>query len=136
MDLRQNAVNHSRSHPKAAQVVLDSFYVDDGLSGADSVDEAIKLRNELQNMFELGGFTLRKWKSSNGEVLNSIPQSYRGSNESQEIHYQEEYTKVLGMEWNMVSDCFRPMVPEFKLDETLTKRVLVSNIARLYDVLG
>ena len=69
-------------------------------------------------------------------MLNSIPQSYRDSNESQKIHYQEEYTKVLGMEWNMVSDCFRPMVPEFKLNETLTKRVLVSNIARLYDVLG
>ena len=35
----------------------------------------------------------------------------------------------------MVSDFFHPMIPEFKLDETLTKQVLVSNIARLYDVL-
>ena len=109
--------------------------MDDGILVSDSVDEAIKLRSELQDMFNLGGFTLRKLKSSDGEVLNIIPQSYRDSNESQEIHYQEEYTKVLGMECNMVLDCFRPMVPEFKLNETLTKRVLVSNIARLYDVL-
>ena len=60
MALRRNAINHSRSHPEAAQVAIESFYVDDELSGADSVDEAIKLRNELQDMFELGGFALIK----------------------------------------------------------------------------
>ena len=54
---------------------------------------------------------MRKWKSSNEEALN------RDSKVSQEIHCQEEYAKVLGMEWNMVSDCFHPMVPMFKVDE-------------------
>ena len=40
------------------------------------------------------------------------------------------------MEWNMVLDCYRPLIPTFKFEEMLTKRLLVSNIARLYHVLG
>ena len=79
---------------------------------------------------------MRKWKSSEEEVLASIPQVLRDSKMSQEIHCQDEYAKVLGMEWNMVSDFFCPMTPTFDYEEMLTKRVLVSNIACLYDVSG
>ena len=42
MALRQNAINHSRSQPQAAQAVLESFYVEDRLTGTDSVCEAIE----------------------------------------------------------------------------------------------
>ena len=44
MALKQNAINHIQSHPQAYQAVIKSFYVDDGLTGADSEDEAIRLR--------------------------------------------------------------------------------------------
>ena len=59
MALKQNAINHRDSHPKAYQEVIGSFYVDDGLTGADSAVESIKLRAKLQKLFELGGFTLK-----------------------------------------------------------------------------
>ena len=52
MAMRQNAIDPVESHPRAAQVVLDSFYVDDGLMGADSIEEAIKLRQEFQELFD------------------------------------------------------------------------------------
>ena len=57
MALRKNAISHSKSHPQAAQAVLESFYVDDELTSADSVRKAIKLRTKLQELFEFGGFT-------------------------------------------------------------------------------
>ena len=60
MALRQNHIDHKESHPDAYQVVLNSFYVNDGLTGVDSIHEAVKLRDELQMLFYLGGFTLRK----------------------------------------------------------------------------
>ena len=47
--------------PLAAKVAQENFYVDDGLSGADGV---IHLRMELQQLFNQGGFELRKWNSS------------------------------------------------------------------------
>ena len=41
MALRQNALNLSETHPRAARAALESFYVDDGLMGADSIQEAV-----------------------------------------------------------------------------------------------
>ena len=136
MALRQNAIDHKRSHPQACQAVLRSFYVDDGLTGADSIDEAVKLRNELQELFHLGGFTLRKWKASEQQVLANIPSDLVDPKRTQEISIQNDYTKVLGVEWNAESDCFRPMISLLEERTPLTKRVLVSNIARLFDVMG
>ena len=136
MALKQNAIDYKESHPQAYQVVLNSFYVDDGLTGADSIDEAIKLREELQRLFHLGGFTLRKWKASQQQVLASIPEELVDPKRTQEIRIQNDYTKVLGVEWNAESDCFRPLISLPDQETPLTKRVLVSNIARLFDVMG
>ena len=58
MAIRQNALDHERSYPQAAQAVLDEFYIDDGLTGEDSITKAIKLQAQLQELFEQGGFTL------------------------------------------------------------------------------
>ena len=58
MAMWQNAVYYKESNSLAAQAILDSFYVDDGLTGADSKRKAIILQEELQELFSLGGFTL------------------------------------------------------------------------------
>ena len=73
MAMKQNALDHIKTHPLAAQAVIDSFYVDDGLTGADLVSDAKKLQLELQELFALGGFVLRKWKSSEPSILADIP---------------------------------------------------------------
>ena len=110
MALRRNTIDYKESHSQAYQVVLDSFYVDDGLTGADSIEDAIELRKELQQLFYLRGFTLWKWKASRQEVLDSIPEDLTDSKTMQEIKIQNDYTNVLGVEWNAESDCFRPMI--------------------------
>ena len=43
MALRQNALDNQQKCPQAAKVTLESFYVDEGLVGADSVEDAIHL---------------------------------------------------------------------------------------------
>ena len=63
MSVKQNAINLSSQFPLAAAAVDDSFNVDDCLCGADTVSDAIELQSQLQEMFEQGGFTLRKWNS-------------------------------------------------------------------------
>ena len=132
MALRQNAIDHKECHPQAYQVVLKSFYVDDGLTGKDSIEEAIKLRRELQELFDFGCFTLREWKASNQQVLASIPVDPKTK---QEIRIQNDCTKMLGAEWNAECDCFRPMISLPKEETPLTTRALVSNIAHLFDVM-
>ena len=49
---------------------------------------------------------------------------------------EEAYTKTLGIEWHSVLDHFRLSVADHFSPEALTKRTLVSDIAKTYDVLG
>ena len=50
-----------------------------------------------------------------------------------EIVDTNNFAKVLGVKWNAELDCFRPMIGSLSPVETLTKRTLVSDIARIYD---
>ncbi len=72
-------------------------YVDDGLTGADSVDEAVKLQSQLQELFERGGFLLRKWNSNNPRALQHIPLELRDSKSTHSIPDSDGYTKALGI---------------------------------------
>ena len=63
MAVKQNAFDYAMKYYLAAKGVDTSFYVDE-LTGADSVQEAIELQRQLQDLFTEGGFFLRKWNSS------------------------------------------------------------------------
>ena len=117
--MRQNAMDHRRKYPLSAQAIINNFYLDDSLDGANSADEAIKLRAEMQELFERGGFVLRKWKSSEPAVLAQIPCEVVDSQSTQSIDI-DHFTKVLGMEWNATPDTFRPVVSSLKQVEMLT----------------
>ena len=69
MLVKQNALDFSMDYPLAADAVNRAFYVDDGLTGADSTEEAIELQRQLQDLFSHGGFLLRKWNSNDQVVL-------------------------------------------------------------------
>ena len=124
-------MNHQRKYRLTVQAVMDNFYVDDGLDGADSVDEAIKLRAEMQGLTELGGFVPRKWKSSELAVLAQIPRELVESQSTLSLNI-DHFIKVLGMEWSATSDTFRVVVSSLKQVEMLRKRTLLSDIARLH----
>lgn len=64
MAMKQNAIDHAYKYPLAADVVEKSFYVDDCLSGADNHETAIKLQQQLYDLFTHSGFLLRKWNSN------------------------------------------------------------------------
>lgn len=136
MCIKKNAIDLSQKYPTAAKVVHTSFYVDDGLTGADSVEEAIELQRQLQELFQCGGFLLRKWKCSDTQVLNHLPAHLLDSLDSQSIPGSEGFAKTLGLEWNLRLDCFRIAPSDFTLTSVITKRTLVSNIAKVYDILG
>ena len=106
MALKQNALNLKHEYPRTTHLALDCFYVDDGLVGTDSVEEAICLRDELQHLFAAGGFTLRKWKTRDKTVEKQVPLHLHDQDQSQEFIYTEVFTKVLGVELNATTDFF------------------------------
>lgn len=134
--LKQNAIDHSIEYPLAAQAVHSSFYVDDGLTGADSVDEAIKLQDQLQSLFSKEGFLLCGWNSSDPHILAKLPDKIQDSQPEQALTISDQYTKTLGITWNVSRDHFRLTFCEPPSLENLTKRGLASDIAKTFDVLG
>ncbi len=136
MSVKQNAADLAQQYPQAAAAVDQSFYVDDALTGADSVDDAIELQDQLHRMFTKGGFLLRKWNSSEPTVLQHIPPDLKDSKPCLSIPCHEQYTKTLGMEWNPGFDHFRLAISRSPSSEGITKRALISDVAKTYDVLG
>ena len=134
--VKQNALDFALEYPQAASVVENSLYVDDGLTGADSVEEAVQLQKQLQDLFSRGGFLLRKWNSSESSVLEHISPELRDSQSIHTLPDPDEYTKTLGIQWNSGLDHFRLTIAQPPSSRDLTKHLLVSDIAKTFDVLG
>ena len=136
MAVKQNAIDHAQELPLAAEMVQKCFYVDDCLTGADDPKSALVLQRQLTSLFSRGGFILRKWNSSDPSVLRKIPEELRDTHDIQTISETSEYTKTLGIECNVSTDAFRLTVAESSPNATVTKRVIVSDVAKVFDVLG
>ena len=136
MSVKRSALDHTVEFPKAANAVETAFYVDDCLTGTDSVEEAIDSHHQLLNLFTKGGFLLRKWNSSHPKVLCHIDPELCDVQSTHFIPSPDEYTKALGIQWNGNIDHFRPTVSSLQDTDNMTKRALVSDITKTYDVLG
>ena len=64
MSVKQNAIDLAYEYPLAVKAVSTAFYVDDGLTGADSTKEAIELQQQLQGLFSRGGILTTRWSYS------------------------------------------------------------------------
>ena len=136
MTVRQNSLDHLSKYPLAAAVVEEAFYVDDCLTGAETPEEAIRLRVELQELFNEAQFVLRKWNSSSPAVLQSISSELRETPHSQAMPDNSTLPKTLGMEWNPCQDIFRLTTDNTTVSDSTTKREIASDVAKTYDVLG
>ena len=72
---RQVADDYQKEYTLAAGVVHSTVYVDDCLTGASSLSEAVHLRTKLNSLLFKAGMALRKWSSNSKELLSSILES-------------------------------------------------------------
>ncbi|XP_055590898.1 uncharacterized protein LOC129742979 [Uranotaenia lowii] len=137
--LKQLAIDERENYSKAAQVLLNDVYMDDVITGADTTEEAIILRQELDSIMNAGGFLLRKWASKSPEVLKGVSQQNLAIKESDEILLDPDPSvTTLGLVWRPKSDVLKLkfQIPRLELTEQLTKRKILSVIASLFDPLG
>ncbi len=132
--LRQLADNHESSYPVAAKNIRENFYVDDLLSGADTVDEVNNIHQQLTTLLQSAGMTLRKWRSNSNEVKSLIPLDLQESDNLQ-ISSPAEYKKALGIHWDSKQDSLHIATP-VHCPAKITKKVIASVTAQVFDVLG
>ncbi|XP_072400609.1 uncharacterized protein [Diabrotica undecimpunctata] len=73
--LRQLGMDGQKEYPKAAEVILRDFYVDDVLTGAETADELLDICNQMVSILKAGGMELRKWVSNDVEVQRKLDSS-------------------------------------------------------------
>ncbi|XP_065084123.1 uncharacterized protein LOC135706443 [Ochlerotatus camptorhynchus] len=112
-----------------------NVYVDDFIGGAQSVEEAIRLRTELDELLQKGGFELRKWTSNQLEVLQGLSDEQVGTQFA--LHFNpDESIKALEIIWEPEADLLRLDSLIRISDEPPTKRSILSDTAKLFDPLG
>ena len=104
--LQQTGEDHGEQHPTAQWHINNSFYVDDLLGGADTIEEAVNLYKNLSNILGKASFNLRKWRSSSKEVLKKIPTAIQEPLPTQELidQHSATYPKALGVAWDSKED--------------------------------
>lgn len=128
--LKQLAIEARNEFPEAAAEIENGFYIDDYISGSDTTEQAIKLFEDVDNIISIGAMNLRKVFSNDKTFLDSIPEEKRESLKSDDMTI-----KALGIKW-------RPATDEIEFDvkyidtSKVTKRIVLSEIAKLYDPQG
>ena len=131
--LRQLALDEQTRFPRVAAILQQDVYMDDVLTGADSEQEAIEIQTELRLLCKAGGFNLRKWASNKPVLMEQVPPE----DAVPECKWQAGETHTpLGVHWSLSDDCFRAQVQPTTPGSGVTRRLVLSKIAKIFDPLG
>ncbi|XP_021963617.1 uncharacterized protein LOC110859062 [Folsomia candida] len=133
--LQQLASDEASSYPIASKILLEDMYVDDLLGGASNVEQAIIVQKQLVDLVAKGGMQIRKWMTNNPTVLQSIPPELRESSDTLDLDSTASFP-TLGIEWKPSSDVFTFSVQPSQHIVKITKRQLLSELAKVFDPLG
>ncbi|XP_060665746.1 uncharacterized protein LOC132798036 [Drosophila nasuta] len=132
--MHQLAHDEAGSFPVGSVALKNEFYVDDFISGGDSVAEVKVKLQETAAILARANFKLRKWCSSHAEVLSEIAddekESYMRFSDGSEI------TKTLGLAWDPSSDRLLFSLSFLEAGSKPCRRSVLATSARFYDPLG
>ncbi|XP_071576977.1 uncharacterized protein [Temnothorax nylanderi] len=130
--IKHHAEQRAREYPLGSLCVTQDFYVDDMLTGADSIKEALAIRDQTIQLLREGSFELSKWGSNCPELLSGV--SCRG--ERIVSLDKENDIRILGILWDQDGDFFRYSYEPSLDSGPVTKRSILSEVSRLFDPLG
>jgi len=132
--IRDMAVKHADSHPKASRVILEYFYVNDFIPGSETIEAATLVRSQLCHLLSLAKMTLRKWQTNNVDFRNTIPEELV---ELEDLHLTspESSLKTLGIHWSVTSDNLHVATPT-NITAKVTKQTIASVVGKVFDLLG
>ncbi|XP_065203485.1 uncharacterized protein LOC135833643 [Planococcus citri] len=128
----QIAAENKQTHPAAAAAILKGSYIDDFTGGAESLTEAIALRDELIDALSSACLELGKWQANDPGLLPATTTAPESADKP------AAQGRALGIDWNTEKDVFEFVsLTNLKwAGKTLTKRSALSFVASIFDPLG
>ena len=150
--VRKTANRLKADYPEEAEIIKNKSYVDDICFSSGDHQKSHILRKNIKSILKKGNFRIKQWiVSGRGvEACSDEEESLDGSIREEENLMQLLEEKVLGMFWEPLADVFkfkinvsfggeelrRPQFDETVATSRLTRRTILSQIAKVFDPYG
>lgn len=129
-------IDHAKSEreqfSEASECIEKDFYMDDLMGSCDNLEKAVQLQQQITEILANAGLPLRKWSSNEPRLLEIIPLEHQEG----ALTDGEASIATLGLRWYNFNDEFGFKMNAFKEAKRITKRVILSEITKMYDPLG
>ena len=115
---------------ECSHILNNNLYVDNLFFTGNDINSLTELYSETLKRMREGGFNLRSW-ASNCEPLNAL---FEANGDS--VGHSSEYEKVLGYRYHTATDSLSLPPVEQHSNSVVTKRLVLSGIAQVFDPLG
>ncbi|GFV52373.1 zinc finger BED domain-containing protein 5 [Trichonephila clavipes] len=105
--IKHHIENYREQYPAATKMLDTCLYVDDVISGADDISQALKVSKDAETIMKNASMKLRKWNSNDQTLMRTwekegLETHPRHPDDSSKI----PSSKVLGIPWDVVHDYF------------------------------
>jgi hypothetical protein len=115
------------SESDVAKKIVDNIYVDNVITGCESLEEAQNFYKEAKKIFDQASMNLREWNTNGKELKAQIPAADKE---------EASIVKVLGINWNVDTDTLSIRVPQNEGSDVFNKRQVLSFVHQSFDPLG
>ncbi|GFU36041.1 reverse transcriptase domain-containing protein [Trichonephila clavipes] len=112
--IKHHIENYREQYPAATEMLDTCLYVDDVISGADDISQALKVSKDAETIMKNASMKLRKWNSNDQTLMRTWEK------EGLETHPRHPddcskipSSKVLGIPWDVVDYFLQLMLKDF-----------------------
>jgi hypothetical protein len=122
--------------PVSSDFVMNSFYMDDGMSSSDSVVRAVQTLSDARIVLNRFNIRIHKFLSSHPDVLAAFPASEHAEDIASVSFDDAPVQRTLGVQWVMQCDSFVITRAEGPTFQAPTMRGLLSTVNGIFDPIG
>ncbi|GFU43352.1 uncharacterized protein TNCV_4089771 [Trichonephila clavipes] len=138
--IKHHIENYREQYPAATEMLDTCLYVDDVISGADDISQALKVSKDAETIMKNASMKLRKWNSNDQTLMRTweregLETHPRHPDDSSKI----PSSKVLGIPWDVVHDYFTIDVKgllQLDTSKTITKELCFNQLGKYTIQLG
>ena len=131
--LHQLAIDEEKHFPLAAKILKNDMYVDNMITGCNSIAEAREICRQITGILSSAGMKMRQWASNNYKIIENIDK--RDLDVNFDVN-RDNSINTLGVAWRAMRDEFIYKISNIAISRSITKRKILSEISKIFDPLG